>query len=304
MEQIVNESERREPMSQSDRSERIGFLRAAIARIEAGSAGAMGGLESAPSPASGAAGWTGADWAGADWAARGLFCEVAPAAAHDHGAASGFALALAARCAREAGGPVAWIAEDFAFLEWGAPYGPGLGTYGLGWRDLTLLRLPRRADVWLASEEAIRARVFAAIVIEPAGLAGAEAPKILRRLAMGARAAGARAILLRPPACARLPFLAPSSLRFEVAARSAPRPAAGRRPLPGQGAWRVRCAAPAGRLALQPGDVFRDVDLAPVEPIVPPDLASPFPAPSAVKEDFIGVALSLRSSAGLAGRAA
>jgi len=191
MEQIVNESERREPMSQGDRSERIGFLRAAIARIEAGGAGAMGAA-AGPGRAGPASAPEAADWAGAAAAARGLFCEVAPAAAQDYGAASGFALALAARCAREAGGPVAWIAEEFAFLEWGAPYGPGLAAYGLGWRELTLLRLPRRADVWLAAEEAIRARVFAAIVVEPAGLAGAEAPKILRRLAMGARAAGAR----------------------------------------------------------------------------------------------------------------
>jgi hypothetical protein len=288
-------------MSQGDRSERIGFLRAAIARIEAGGAGAMGAA-AGPGRAGPASAPEAADWAGAAAAARGLFCEVAPAAAQDYGAASGFALALAARCAREAGGPVAWIAEEFAFLEWGAPYGPGLAAYGLGWRELTLLRLPRRADVWLAAEEAIRARVFAAIVVEPAGLAGAEAPKILRRLAMGARAAGARAILLRPPACARTPFLAPSSLRFEVAARSSPRPAAGRRPLPGQGAWRVRCAAPAGRLALQTGDVFRDVDLAPVDPLVPPDLASLFPSSPVAQEDFIGVALSLPSSAGLAGR--
>jgi protein ImuA len=286
-------------MSQGGGSERIGFLRAAIARIEAG-----GSIEKRPGlqgPGEAGAGAFGRVLAGG----RGVFCEVAPAASHDRGAASGFALALAARCAREAGGPLLWVAEDFACVEWGVPYGPGLAAYGLAWRDLTLMRLPRRSDVWLAMEEAIRARVFAAIVAEPAGLEGAEAPKILRRLAMGARAAGARMILLRPPAGERLPFLAPTPLRFEVAARPAPRPAAGRRPLPGQGAWRVRYAGPGGRLPQFGSDAFHEVDLSPVD-LSPADFALRLaPAPTAAPtEDFIGAALSLRPLVGLSGRAA
>lgn len=305
-------------MSQGDRSERIGFLRAAIARIEAGGSSPPGaGVLAACAQGAGAGAGTGT-LAPAQTqtqtqfqvqpSARGLFCEVAPAAPHDHGAASGFALALAARCARERGGPVLWIAEDFALVEWGVPYGPGLAAHGLAWRDLTLMRLQRRADVWLAAEEAIRARVFAAVVAEPAGLAGAEAPGVLRRLAMGARAAGARMILLRPPVRERLPFLAPTPLRFEVAARPAPRPAAGRRPLLGQGAWRVRHAGPAGLPAHLDTEGFRDVDL-PLAGAVGPDVAGADreeagAARFARREDFIGVALSLRSSAGFSGRAA
>lgn len=223
-------------------AERIGLLRDAIARIEAGaaegeSAEARRGVSLARR--------------------RSAFFEIAPAQASDHPAAAGFALAVAGRF--RAGGPVLWIAEDFALLEWGAPYGPGLAAYGVALGDFTLMRLARRADVWLATEEAIRAGAFGAVVAEPSTLGGAETPALVRRLAMAARAAGARTILLRPPASQRLPFLAPSPMRFEVASRPAPRPAAGRKPLPGAQAWRVRHTGPPGSLPQFASDAVHDI---------------------------------------------
>ena len=233
-------------MSLAGGAEQISLLRTAIARIEAGAQAGQATSGIAVSLDQ----------------RRSAFFELAPAAPVDRGAATGFAMALAARFARAQNGPVLWIAEDFALSEWGVPYGPGLAAYGLNWRDFTLMRLARRADVWLAMEEAIRARAFAAIVAEPMMLAGADCPNLVRRLAMGARAAGARAILLRPPANERAPFLAPTPMRFEIKARPAPRPSAGRRPLPGRAAWGVRCAGPPGSLPRIDPDAFHSVDLA------------------------------------------
>lgn len=231
-------------MSLAGGAEQISLLRTAIARIEGGGQADDFSLAQRPRESHLA------------------FFELAPAAPVDRGAAAGFAMALAARFARAGSGPTLWIAEDFALSEWGVPYGPGLAAYGLSWRDFTLMRLPRRADVWLAMEEAIRARAFAAIVAEPMSLVGADCPNLVRRLAMGARAAGARAILLRPPANERAPFLAPTPMRFEIKARPAPRPSAGRRPLPGRAAWGVRCAGPPGSLPGIDPEVFHSVDLA------------------------------------------
>lgn len=244
-------------MSPGGRSERIRFLREAVARIEGGP------------PVEGA----GDGSREAHARRRSSFFEIAPAHAADAPAAAGFALAVAARFLREEGGALLWIAEDFALLEGGVPYAPGLGAFGVGWRDLVFMRLPRRADVFLALEEAIRSRAFSAVICEPARLSGADAPALVRRLALGARMGGARAILLRPPASDRAPFLAPTSMRFEVASRPAPRPAAGRKPLPGRSAWRVRHAGPPGSLPGWSTDVSRPLD--------------------AFHEDLLGAALSL-----------
>jgi hypothetical protein len=260
-------------MSQGGRSERIGLLREAVARIEAGGeAFSNSGLQD------------GAALAQARARRRAAFFEIAPATMADGPAAAGFALMAASRLGAGQGGPLLWIAEEFALIESGAPHPPGLGGYGLAWGDFVLMRLPRRADVFLALEEAIRARAFAAIVCEPAGLADADARMIARRLAPAARAAGARAILLRPPASPRAPFVAPTPMRFEVAARPAPRPAAGRRPLPGLPAWRVRWTGPPGSLPGLEPDSVHNVDLS--------------------GEDFLSAALSFRLPVGVGGAGA
>jgi protein ImuA len=256
-------------MSQGGRSERIGFLREAVARIEAG------GESFSPK---------GLDAEEARARRRCAFFEIAPRAVADGPAAAGFALAAASRLTGAGGGPLLWIAEDFALAERGAPHPPGLCEFGVSWSDLVLMRLPRRADVLLALEEAIRARAFAAIVCEPAGLTESDARMIARRLAPAARVSGARAILLRPPAGPRAPFVAPTPMRFEVAARAAPRPSAGRRPLPGFPAWRVRWTGPPGSLPGFAPDSVHDVDLS--------------------GEDFFSAALSLRLPAEMGGAGA
>lgn len=262
-------------MSPGGRSDTIGFLREAVARIEAGGSSLENkGLEDEATRAE------------ARLRRRSAFFEIAPRTVGDSPAAAGFALMAAIRLAASRlgageGGPILWIADEFALLESGVPHAPCLRLHGIGWGDFVLMRLPRKADVFLALEEAIRARAFAAIVCEPSGLAEADARMIARRLAPAARASGARAILLRPPVGPRAPFVAPTPMRFEVAARPAPRPAAGRRPLPGFAAWRVRWTGPPGSLPGLEPDSVHDVDLS--------------------GEDFLSAALSLRLPVSLDG---
>ncbi|MFN3889049.1 MAG: hypothetical protein ACK4MV_01535 [Beijerinckiaceae bacterium] len=259
-------------MSQGGRSERIRFLRETVARIEAGESSLENrSLQDSESLARERA------------RRRAAFFEIAPATVADGPAAAGFALMAATRLGPAEGGPLLWIAEEFALLESGAPHPPGLALHGVAWADFVLMRLPRRADVFLALEEAIRARAFGSIVCEPAGLSDSDARTIARRLAPAARAAGARAILLRPPAGPRAPFVAPTPMRFEIAARPAPRPSAGRRPLPGFPAWRVRWTGPPGSLPGLEPDSVHDVDLS---------------------GDFLSAALSLRLPFGMDGAGA
>ena len=158
-------------MSPGGRSERIRFLREAVARIEAGGQSLENNaLQDAEALAQARA------------RRRAAFFEIAPATMADGPAAAGFALMAAGLGAGE-GGPLLWIAEEFALLESGAPHPPGLGLHGVEWADFVLMRLPRRADVFLALEEAIRARAFGAIVCEPAGLSDSDAKTVARRLA-------------------------------------------------------------------------------------------------------------------------
>lgn len=228
-------------MPEPGRAERISFLRNAIARIEAGD-----GTADNTGQAAGQAAGQAPEFHRPRPAA---FYEIAPAAGGDCGAAAGFVLSIAGRLARESRRPVLWAAEDFALAEQGGPYGPGLAAYGLGLTDLVLVRTAKQLDLWRVMEEAIRSRAFAAIIGEPASLAGRDLPSLIRRLTFAAQTHGSSALLLRPPS--RAPFLAPSPLRFEVAARPAAAdpdfPLA--RPLPGRPAWRVRYCGAGGALA-------------------------------------------------------
>ena len=88
--------------------------------------------------------------------------EIAPQTALHLGAASGLALALAIR----RGGEALWIQQDFAGLEAGGLYGPGLEHFGLSMQRLLLLRVPRPLDVLWAMEEALKCRALGIVVGE------------------------------------------------------------------------------------------------------------------------------------------
>jgi protein ImuA len=122
--------------------------------------------------------------------------EFAPAAPVHLAAASGFALALAARAARM-GGEVLWIATGFAMGEGGGPYGPGLDQFGMASARLLVLRVPRAADVLWAMEEGLRCRALAGVVAELTGEGEATDLTATRRLTLAAREGAGLGLLVR-----------------------------------------------------------------------------------------------------------
>ena len=97
--------------------------------------------------------------------ACGALHELAPTAPAEFGAAAGFALALATM--RMTGGRSALLIQtDFAALEAGAPYGPGLDGFGLPMERLIVLRVPRPVDALWACEEALKSRGVAIVIAE------------------------------------------------------------------------------------------------------------------------------------------
>ena len=126
--------------------------------------------------------------------ACGALHELAPAAPLHLGAASGFALALAARASGDRR-QVLWIATDFAAGEAGALYGPGLDLFGLATARLLVLRVPRPVDALLAMEEALKCRALACVIAElPAtarGRSHRDAAALARRARGRARSASA-----------------------------------------------------------------------------------------------------------------
>jgi protein ImuA len=146
--------------------------------------------------------------------ARGAVHELAPGSAQQAGAVTGFALALAALAA--AGGRSAlWIQTDFAALEAGMPYGPGLALFGLPLWHLLILRVSHPLDLLWAFEEALKSRGVAAVLAELPESGAAADLTATRRLALAARAGGGLGLLLRHRPC---PLATAAMTRWQVAA--------------------------------------------------------------------------------------
>ena len=99
-----------------------------------------------------------------------------------HGAAAGFALALAT-LAQEPHKETLWIATDFGSLDTGALYGPGLDQFGLASGRLLIARVARPVDALFAMEEALKCRALSAVIAELGRGAGPDrdAPPLARR---------------------------------------------------------------------------------------------------------------------------
>ncbi len=115
---------------------------------------------------------------------HGALHEIFAAATADEPSASGFAVALVVRASEER--PVVWVRQDFAGVEAGEVYAPGLAELGLSPDRLILVRARDGPAVLRAGEEASRCPPLGAVLIEPWG-----APKALdlvasRRLALAA----------------------------------------------------------------------------------------------------------------------
>jgi protein ImuA len=148
---------------------------------------------------------------------QGALHEVYAAEAGHEPAATGFALALAARMAGERRW-LLWIRQDFAALEEGEPYGVGLAELGLDPSHVLMVRAANATDVLRATAEGLATASLGAVILEPWG-----EPKLFdlvtsRRLTLAAARNNVTAILLRPGAA---PWSSAAETRWLIrAARS------------------------------------------------------------------------------------
>ena len=137
--------------------------------------------------------------------------ELAPALPIHSGAAQGFAVALATL----ARGSVLWVETDFARMENGAPYGPGLALSGLTLDRLVLLTVPRSIDVLWAMEEALRSRAVMTVIGEVPDDHALDDGPATRRLSLIACDSGGLGLLLRQRPS---PAASAAATRWQVAA--------------------------------------------------------------------------------------
>lgn len=200
-------------------------LRREVSRLERGSSPAVSGRFSTGSARLDAALQGGL--------MRGAVHEIFAASAADEPSASGFAVTLAVRASETR--PLVWVRQDFAGVEAGEIYAPGLADFGLSPDRVILVRARDGPSVLRAGEEAARCPPLGAVIIAPWG-----APKALdlvasRRLALAA-------------ARSNVPL-------FMVRAGAEPEPSAALT------RWRVRAALSAALEADAPGRPAFDVEL-------------------------------------------
>ena len=146
--------------------------------------------------------------------ALGVLHDLAPVRAADLAAATGFALALAARRQNF----VLWIQQEIAAYEAGTLYGPGLDLFGLPMDRLLVLRVARLRDALWAMEEALLSGSVASVIVEvPKDGADLTAT---RRLSIAGEGSGTLALLLHHRSSS-----APSAAatRWQIAAHPGPR---------------------------------------------------------------------------------
>ncbi|MBX9740612.1 MAG: hypothetical protein K2X62_11090 [Beijerinckiaceae bacterium] len=238
-------------MSGRDSSERVRFLRQAIADIEQSGQGACSArVRHVPMGSPEQAGFSFDRALGG--LATGALYEVAPSRMSDLAAAGGFALGLAARFAASAPGAILWVSDEFSAHENGSPYAPGLARHGLDPARVVFVRTAGGQDLLWALEEAARCKGNAAVVADLWGAARLFDLVAARRITQAARASGAPTILIHPPASFRGAMAQNGArMRFEVTSRPSVLPSQAPRPVPGAAHWGVRFAKPgveAGRL--------------------------------------------------------
>jgi protein ImuA len=147
--------------------------------------------------------------------------EIGPAGTVEMGAATGFALAFAARAmaARRGIATLVWVQHGAAAAAGGRPYGPGLAGFGLPPAQVALIEAGKPADVLRVAEEALRSGGAGTVIAElPDDLRSVDLTAT-RRLALAARAGGALALLLAH----RMPERAAAAVtRWRIAAVPGP----------------------------------------------------------------------------------
>ena len=125
---------------------------------------------------------------------RSALHEVTPAAEGDATAAAGFCTALFARALASGKKPVLWVRHEFATLEDGAPYGPGLAAFGLDPGRVLFVLAVNAREMLEAMEQALRSGTLAAVLGELRGTSKARSPRDAP--AFACRRAGATSGLL------------------------------------------------------------------------------------------------------------
>jgi protein ImuA len=238
-------------MSLAGSSERIGFLRETLARIEAQTspaearANAVWRAHKAERIALGTLGFS-LDRVLGGGLQTGALHDIVAADPRDGAAASAFVCALAIRFGRaRSRGVFVWIVEDMGAREEGLPYAPGLRLHGLDPARLILVRTTNVRDTLWVMEEALKCKGISAVLAETWAKARDYSLTVSRRLALAARAGGTAGLLRHAAASGEADAItSAAATRFEIAARrSLPLPAAGRGPpLPGPATWGVRVA--------------------------------------------------------------
>jgi len=181
--------------------------------------------------------------------ADGTLHEIAAMREAGMAAATGFALALAARSP----GPVVWVAEDMGLIESGRPYGPGLDDLGLAPERLVTVAAAKSRDVLWAIEEALQCRGIGAVIGE---IRSADIDlTTTRRLSLAAGRRGGLALLLRSA-----PGREASAAATRWTVEAAPSDVAA--PFPTASAPTASAPTRSGAMALGPGPARFAVSLA------------------------------------------
>jgi protein ImuA len=113
----------------------------------------------------------------------------------DAAAAAGLVIALAARADRRR--KVLWVRHDYARLEAGEVYAPGLVEFGIDPNRLVLVRVRDPLSALRAGHEGARCPALAAVIIEIRGDPRALDLTATRRLSLAASRSGVTVFLLR-----------------------------------------------------------------------------------------------------------
>jgi protein ImuA len=151
---------------------------------------------------------------------RGALHEVAPVAEGDGTAATGFCAGILSRAlALDKRKSVLWVRHEFATLEDGAPYGPGLAAFGLDPARVIFVLAVSRKEVLASMELALRSGTVVAVLGELRGAAKLDL-RASRRLSLAAGPGGTLALLLRLGAGEQLRAPVSAATRWRISARA------------------------------------------------------------------------------------
>ena len=168
-----------------DRGQLLRNLRREVSGIERASGRDRPGIAARPDEAAAGPGPI------AEWV-RGAH-EIRSAGENHRGAATGFALALAA--AR--GGKLVWITSRRAAGEGGAPHGPGIAAFGLDPDGVFVLVLDKPVDTLIGAEEALACSALGTVLLEVEGDPAALDATAARRLKLRAAESGIALLVAR-----------------------------------------------------------------------------------------------------------